>query len=102
MRRIESVDRSRLADGGREGIESLEPGEQQSRIRDAEDRDRRVHDVAYGTLAPPQHRIVQADREEDHPRDDAEAEDRDAEEDATEGRHAQRDDEEDEELIVAR
>src|SRR5256885_16187780 len=91
-----------FSEGRRKRIEAFETREQQNGIGDAEHRDHHVHDATHRATAPPKHRIVQAHREHDHPRDDSEAEHGDAEEDPAEGGHSERDDEEDQEFIVAR
>ena len=93
---------SARSNGRRERIETFEAGEQEDPVGDADHGDRRVDDVAYRPVSPPQHGIVQTDREDDHPHDDAQAEHCDADEDPTQGRHAERDDEEVQELVIAR
>ena len=93
---------SARSNGRRERIETFEAGEQEDPVGDADHGDRRVDDVAYRPVSPPQHGIVQTDREDDHPHDDTQAEHCDADEDPTQGRHAERDDEEVQELVIAR
>src|SRR5256885_7280187 len=93
---------SAWSNGRRERIEPLEAREQEDPVADADQGDRGIHDATHRATAPPQHRIVQAHCEHDHPRDDPEAEHGDTEEDPAEGGHSEGDDEEDEEFIVAR
>src|SRR5439155_10974206 len=63
---------------------------------------RGVYHAAHRPTTPTQNRIVEAHREDDHPHDDAQAEDGDPEQDPTERRNSQGDDEQHQQLVVAR
>src|SRR5437867_10099591 len=86
----------------RERIEAREPEEDQDPVRDAQ-RSRDEGDDAPDTLrVPPLERIRQGESEGDHAHNDADAEDRDAANESRERGHAEPEDEEVHEFVVAR
>src|SRR2546427_549908 len=92
---------SAWSNGRRKRIETLEAREQEDPVADANQGDRSIHDAAHGPVSPPQYRIVQAHREDNHPRDDTETEHCDADEDPTQGRYPECDDQEVQEFVIA-